>query len=107
MQIYKEYCRLNKLSSKIAIDGTGSVADKFRREIGINSSHLFLYVIVTNLNNTTVAVNQMISELHTTEVIEFWLQKWIRDGAPKPREAVCDYSRALQLAIYLAFTTFL
>jgi len=52
---------------------------------------------------TTISVHQMLSEKHTTEFIEFWLRHWQRSGAPKPKEVVCDFSRALLCDICLAF----
>lgn len=35
------------------------------------------------------------SESHNTNDIQFWLAEWIRLGASRPREVVCDFSRAL------------
>jgi len=45
----------------------------------------------------------MLSEKHTTEFIELWLRQWLRMGAPKPKQIICDYSRALLCGISLAF----
>lgn len=45
----------------------------------------------------------MLSETHNTEFITYWLMQWIRAGAPKPKVAVSDYSRALILGLCLAF----
>lgn len=98
---YKEYCRLNK-KSLICIDSTGSIVRQLERN-GQKCGHIFLYAIVINFDNTTIAVHQMLSEKHTTEFIELWLRQWQRNGAPKPKQVVCDFSRALLSAISLAF----
>lgn len=45
----------------------------------------------------------MLSEKHTTEFIELWLRQWQRSGAPKPKQVVCDFSRALLCGVSLAF----
>lgn len=97
---YKEYCRLNKISI-ISLDATGSVVKKID-QTG-RRGHIFLYAIVINFDGTTIAVHQMLSERHTTEFIELWLRQWLRGGAPKPSQAVCDYSRAFLCGISLAF----
>jgi len=46
----------------------------------------------------------MLSESHHTNAIQYWLMEWIRSGAPCPREAVCDASRALLTAVVRSFT---
>lgn len=103
LHAYKEYCRLNRSDCTISIDATGSLVQKLNRPGGGRSGHKFLYVIVINFEKSALPVYQMLSEKHETELIEFWLKKWIRLGAPKPKEAVCDYSRALISALCLAF----
>lgn len=45
----------------------------------------------------------MLSEKHEAEFIEYWIRTWLRSGAMKPAKAVSDYSRALLLAMCLAF----
>ena len=103
LHAYKEYCRINKKCSVISIDATGSLVQKLKRANGTKSSHIFLYVIVINFERTTLSVYQMLSEKHDTKFITYWLRQWLRKGAPKPTEAVCDYSRALLSALCLAF----
>lgn len=101
LHAYKEYCRVNKDSAVITIDSTGSLIYKLQRYDG-ESAHIFLFAIVINIEGITAAVNQMISERNETEFIEFWLKQWLRSTAPKPKEAVCNYSRALLSALSLA-----
>lgn len=103
LHAYKEYCRLNRDSNFICIDATGSVVKTLERSDGTKTGHIFLYSIVIHFDNSTIAINQMLSEQHDSEFIEFWLKRWIKAGAPKPKVAVCDYSRALLSALSLAF----
>lgn len=46
----------------------------------------------------------MLSEMHDTNFISFWLSEWIRKGASIPDEYVCDMSLALLGAGVIAFT---
>ncbi|CAG9815527.1 unnamed protein product [Phaedon cochleariae] len=47
----------------------------------------------------------MLSELHNTNAINYWLTEWTRSGAPIPKEVVTGASRALLSATIRAFTT--
>ena len=100
---YKEYCRVNRNSSFICVDATGSLVKKLPISEGGKTGHIFLYSIVINFDKTTLSVYHMLSEKHDTEFIEYWLKQGIRKGASKPKEAICDYSRALLAALCLAF----
>lgn len=101
LHAYKEYCRLNE-TSVISLDSTGSIVRRLDQK-GQKSGHIFLYAIVINFDNMTIYVHQMLSEKHTTEFIELWLRQWQRSGAPKPKQVVCDFSRALLCGVSLAF----
>lgn len=46
------------------------------------------------------------SERHNTNSIHYWLMEWIRSGAPRSREVVCDFSRALLTAAIRSFTNY-
>jgi hypothetical protein len=48
----------------------------------------------------------MLSEKHDNNSIHHWLEEWIRDGAPKPKQVVTDMSLALMVAVVKAFTQF-
>lgn len=48
----------------------------------------------------------MLSERHNTNIIQYWLMEWTRSGAPRPREVVCDFSRALLTAAVRSFTNY-
>lgn len=52
-------------------------------------------------------VTQMLTESHNTNSIQFWLIEWIRSGALRPREVICDFSKALLIATVRSFTGFL
>ena len=102
LRAYKEYCRIFKDAAVISLDATGSLVTKLTRPGGKKMGHIFLYSLVINFEKTTLPVYQMLSEKHDTEWIQYWLQQWIRSGAPKPKQAVCDYSRALISAVCMA-----
>lgn len=101
--VYQEYRRMKKTWSSICIDATGSLVKKLDRKNGTKSSHIFLYAIVINFNNTTACVYQMLSERHDSVTILTWLLRWIQNDASIPKEVTCDYSRALLIAISMAF----
>lgn len=103
MHVYKKYAQIMKSETTIAIDATGSLVRKVKLPNGRSTGHIFLYAIVINFAKKTVPVFQMLSETHVTEFIEYFLKQWLRRGAPKPRETVCDYSRALLSGLCLAF----
>ena len=100
---YKEYCRVNRNSSFICVDATGSLVQKLPISEGGKTGHICLYSILINFDKTTLSVPSMLSEKHDTELIEYWLKQWMRKGALKPKEAICDYSRALPAALYMVF----
>ena len=87
------------------MDATGSVIRKLKRTGGQKTHHIFLYSIVVNFEGTTLPVHQMVSEAHDTATIGYWLSRWtnLMGLVVPPKEAVCDYSRALINALCLAF----
>lgn len=103
LHVYREYCRVTKNKSQICIDATGSLIKKFETCLDRQSGHIFLYSVTINFEQTTLAVNQMLSEKHNTEFIEYWLKSWLRMGVSPSNEAHCDWSRALLTALCGAF----
>ena len=101
MHAYNEFCRLRP--AVISLDATGSLVAKLNRPDGRKSAHIFLYIIAISFDNKTLTVHQMLSETQETEFIALWLWQWMRIGAKQPKEAVCDYSRALLLAMCTVF----
>ena len=49
-------------------------------------------------------INSMLSEVHNTNIITFWLSEWIRLGATIPNEYVSDMSLALLSGAVRSFT---
>lgn len=45
----------------------------------------------------------MISEKHDTNTILYWLNEWIRSGAPIPNEVITNGSRALLAVVAKSF----
>lgn len=57
-----------------------------------------------NDNGAQFPVFQHIGESHNTIAIQNWILNWLASGAPPPKEAVSDFSRALLIAMIRAFT---
>lgn len=88
MHIYREYCRRKKICRTIAMDATGSLVSKIPIGDGLESGHIFLYVVVISVEGLIVPVHEMISEKHDTNTIEYWIKEWLRTGVTKPDEAI-------------------
>lgn len=101
--LYQEYHRLKGNWPTICVDETGGLVSKLQRRNGTKSGHIFLYAIVINFNGTTACVYQMLSERHDSVTIMSWFFRWIQNGTQIPKEAICDYSRALLMGITMAF----
>lgn len=106
INVYRSYATSEPAC--IYIDATGSIIKKIKRPDRSKSKHIFLYNSVINCDNSGLfPVCQMLSESHNTNAIQFWLLEWIRLGAPRPQEVVCDFSRALLTAAIRCFTGYL
>ncbi|XP_011303378.1 uncharacterized protein [Fopius arisanus] len=103
IHVFKEYCRVKRGSSQIAIDASGKFVRKFDISETKKTGHIFVFTITINFENTTLCVNQMLSTIHTQEFIENWIKHWKRLGAPSPSECISDYERAIPLSAALAF----
>lgn len=99
MSMYKE---LIKKTKKIELDATGQLVKSIEKKNG-ERLHIFLYQIVLKAIDGIQPAFQMLSEKHDTNFICYWLREILRDGAPTPPEADCDYSMALLNATCLAF----
>ena len=97
-QQFHVYRRLRRNDCTISLDAIDSSVNKIQRNNGTKSGHIFLYAIVINFNGCTACVYQMLSERHDSVTIMIWLLRWVQNGAPPPKQAVCDYSRALLMA---------
>ena len=106
LHVYRTY--VSDETSCVYIDATESVVKKIKRSelnTKTKSKHIFLYNCVVNSKTSGLfPVCQMLSESHHTNAIQYWLMEWIRSGAPRPREVVCDASRALLTATVRCFT---
>lgn len=106
INVYRSYATSEPAC--IYIDATGSIIKKIKRPDRSKSKHIFLYNSVINCDNSGLfPVCQMLSESHNTNAIQFWLLEWIRLGALRPQEVVCDFSRALLTAAIRCFTGYL
>lgn len=86
----------------ISIDASGRFVQTVS-SYGIESSNIFLYVIVTNFEGKVIPLAQMLSAKHHSLFIKKWLQQWLESGATPPTEIVTDNSAALQNAVCMAF----
>lgn len=106
--IQEACCKKIKKVDKLilSVDATGSIF----KEIGPNNNmlsgkHIFLYVLImkTQENESSIPVSQMISESQTMDTIYQWLQAWSKFN-PVPNEINLDDSSALIGAAIKAFT---
>ncbi|XP_011685199.1 PREDICTED: uncharacterized protein LOC105448375 [Wasmannia auropunctata] len=90
LNVYKKYTVEN--NACLFVDATGSIVQKLYKADGSFSKHLFLYICAINCKSGQFSICQMI--------------KWIRSGAPTPKEVVCDALKALLIGIIRAFTNY-
>ncbi|KAJ2941022.1 hypothetical protein O0L34_g13151 [Tuta absoluta] len=106
VQYYAKYAESNR--TLLSVDATGSIFKKFGPTSKIEATqHIFLYMclLATDKNERSVPVTQMVSESHTIDTIEKWLQAWVQ-GKKTPNEVVMDDAAALIGAAVKAFTEF-
>jgi len=93
----------------VYIDGTGSLVHKLKLPNGDLCSHIYLYQMVTQVDNKTAPVLQMLSSVQTTDDIYMWLRVFLRNihlnrtVARIPKECVTDFDKALLGAVVQAF----
>jgi len=87
-------------------DATGGCCRKIKRLEQHQSSHLFLYEGVLEIENKTFTALSMVSEQHDNLAISTWLDRWLRCGVRAPKMTVCDQSLALMSALVKSFTQF-
>jgi len=90
-------------NSYFAIDATGSIAKKIKLPEGQKSSHIFLYQCICVSEKESIPVFQMTSCKHDAALITYFLLEILSSGAPIPRIAVCDFSKAILIALSRAF----
>lgn len=66
---------------------------------------MFLYHCVIYCDRGELA--QMLTKSHNTNSIQFWLIKWLRSGASRLREVICNFSNVLLTAITCSFSGYL
>lgn len=98
IHIIKEYVRVLKELSLIAIDATGRVIKSFEIYPGKMTGHIFLYTVTIKFEGKAICVYQMVTEIYTQEFLEDWLKFWLRLGAPTPGEVPSDYGRAIPMS---------
>lgn len=93
-----------KFKNPLSLDATCSVAIKI--DFGQNkSSHIFLSVLCTHINNTIVPLTQVFSELNDANFVNFWLSDWIKSRAKIPAKVITDMGQALRIGLCLAFNS--
>lgn len=105
LQIYKDYCRKEKIIT-ISFDATGGCVRKIKRNENIRSGPIFLYEGVMSIDQHTFTVMSMLSERHDTLSISTWLNRWLRCGVKSPKVVICDQSIALMSALTQSFTQY-
>lgn len=99
LKIYKE-CYSKASIPCISFDATGGCCKRIKRPEGNQSSYLFLYEGVMNIDSKTFTVLSMISEQHDTLSIYIWLTRWLRCGIKAPKMAISDQSLAIMSALF-------
>ena len=97
--------RKSEISSD-AMDASGNMIKKIELFDGIKTGPIFLYIIVVNNDAGQFIVAQMISAIHNTVAIQYFLEEWVRLGAPHPKEFTCDGAKALIIASIRVFTQY-
>ncbi|KAL5238131.1 hypothetical protein ACI65C_005541 [Semiaphis heraclei] len=87
-------------------DATGGCCRKIKRLEQHQSSHLFLYEGVLEIEKKTFTALSMVSEQHDNLAISTWLDRWLRCGVRAPKMTVCDQSLALMSALVKSFIQF-
>lgn len=88
--------------SLFIIDATGSIAKKIKLPDGRQSRHLFLYQCVSVSSTGSFPVFQCISAAQDAAAITYFLFHVAKNN-PSPRTVVCDFGRALLIAVARAF----
>lgn len=101
MDIYKDVV---KLKNPISIDATGSLVQKIDRK-NKRSCAIFLYQAVASGISGIVPLFQMLSEKHDANIIQYWMNEWLRCGGKIPCEVITDFSFALLNAVTRAFNS--
>jgi len=107
MNVYRQYTKYNKITT-LCIDATGSLVKNPTYIINRKTKSILLYEIVVHDKNIMkqYSVSHMLLERHDNNSIYHWLIKWIRDGAPCPKQVVTDMSLALMTAVVSVFTQY-
>jgi len=108
LNVYRKYEKYNKCPT-ICIDAIGSLVKKpYLLLTNRNTKHILLFEIAIHDKQlaSQYSVSHMLSEKHDNNSIRHWLEEWIRDGAPRPKQVVTDMSLALIAAVVKAFTQF-
>ena len=92
------------LNNPVSLDATGSITMKINRPDG-DSSHIFLSVLSSFIDNMIVPLTQAFSEKNDTRFYFHWLSGWIVSGAKIPKELVTDMGKAIQNGTCLAFNS--
>ncbi|KAJ8878624.1 hypothetical protein PR048_019206 [Dryococelus australis] len=89
--VYQEYCK-NHPFPTVTSDATGKITAKLKHPFGNVSGVVYLYSVAVHDHEVGVqyTVANMLSESHNNLRIHHFLESWLRNGAPVPKEAVCD-----------------
>ncbi|KAE8743486.1 hypothetical protein FOCC_FOCC010909 [Frankliniella occidentalis] len=101
MHVFKKFAEKSYIV--MALDATGSLVKKLRLPSGRSSPHIFLYEGVILAGEEQLPVCQMLSARQDANIIKFWIDELLRDGAPIPKEVVTDHSKALINAVVVTF----
>lgn len=100
--IYKT--KLKKNWDTIYVDAIGSLTLPVVKTTNeMSSAHIFLYQIITEVEEKTVPISQQLSEKQDMMTIYYWLSNWTNIKMKIPNDCVYNYSKALLGAITRTF----
>lgn len=102
MVIYKLAIK-NDPFAFMTIDASGGFCKKIKLPNGEKSPHIFLYQCICVTTDVSFPEFQMLSMRQDAVIITMFFSDLLRLGAPKPRLIVCDFSRAILIAIVRTF----
>ncbi|KAK3917482.1 120.7 kDa protein in NOF-FB transposable element [Frankliniella fusca] len=100
MHIFRTMCKENY--TVLAIDASGSLVLRPSMPSG-STPHIFLYEGVISAGTEQLPIMQMLSARQDAGIIKFWIDEFLRQGAPIPHETVTDHSKAIINAVVVTF----
>lgn len=93
---------LKHLGNSTSSDSTGSICTSIKRP-GQKIKHIFLTILMINVEKKSVVTCQMLSEKNDANAIAYWIREFLRSGAEKPLRLVTDKGMGFRNGLCLGF----